>query len=63
VKITPEVVDLVLRDNIEQSRILSIEELNAAKNQLGYVNLAEYLKSKGLLSFELEKIDFIKEKE
>jgi len=26
-KITPEVVDLVLRDNIEQSRILSIEEL------------------------------------
>jgi glutamate dehydrogenase len=61
-KITPEVVDLVLRDNIEQSRILSIEELNAAKNQLGYVDLAEYLKSIGLLNFELEKIDFIKEK-
>ncbi len=60
--LTDEVTDLVLRDNFEQSRILSIELINAEHNILPYKELANYLRNIGLLNFEIEKIGFIKEK-
>ncbi|MEF3254678.1 MAG: NAD-glutamate dehydrogenase, partial [Deferribacterales bacterium] len=60
-KLTPEVTDLVLRDNFEQSRIISIEEIKASQNILPYQEVANYLKDIGLLKFDIEKIEFIKE--
>ncbi|MCX8084793.1 MAG: NAD-glutamate dehydrogenase [Calditerrivibrio sp.] len=60
--LTDDVTELVLKDNFEQSRILSIEELNAKENLLPYIEAANHLKEIGLLKFEIEKIDFIKEK-
>jgi len=60
-ELTDEVTDLVLRDNFEQSRIISIEAINAENNILPYVEVANYLKNIGLLNFKIEKIDFIKE--
>lgn len=60
-KLTNEVTDLVLRDNFEQSRIVSIEEQNASNNQLVYAELANYLKDTGLLKFDIERIEFITE--
>lgn len=60
--LTDEVTELVLRDNFEQSRILSIELINAEQNILPYKELANYLRNIGLLNFEIEKIGFIKEK-
>ncbi|MGC8768771.1 NAD-glutamate dehydrogenase domain-containing protein [Calditerrivibrio sp.] len=59
--LTDEVTKLVLRDNFEQSRILSIEAINAENNILPYKEAANYLKDIGLLNFEIEKIEFIKE--
>ncbi|MDK2791946.1 MAG: glutamate dehydrogenase [Deferribacteres bacterium] len=61
-KLTPEVTDLVLRDNYLQTQIISCDLLKAKKNLISYIDTAEYLKNIGLLNFKIEKINFINEK-
>lgn len=62
VKLTPEVTKLVLRDNYLQSNVVSLDFLKSKKDLIYYKDTAEYLKEVGLLNFEIEEINFIKEK-
>jgi len=61
-KLTPEVTELVLRDNYLQTQIISCDLIKSENNLISYVDTAEYLQSIGLLNFKIENINFIKEK-
>lgn len=59
--LTDEVTDLVLRDNYLQSQIVSCDEVRSKKSRIAFVETANFLKDKGLLDFEIEKLNFIAE--
>lgn len=60
-KLTEEVSELVLRDNYLQSMAISCGKLDAKTNIVSYIDAAEFLKEAGILNFEIEQINFIKE--
>jgi len=61
-KLTDEVTDLVLEDNYEQSEVISCDLLRSRENSIPFESTAKYLKDIGLLKFNIENINFIKEK-
>lgn len=61
VKLTEEVTKLVLRDNYLQSQVVSCDLFRAKKDIIYYKEAANFLNEIGLLNFELEELNFIKE--